>query len=96
MYNPWDYVPFIGLAINQDVTKTPIVTKMVESAVMAVAATGFAMYVGVELLKQDVSAVRESITKLDHKIEKLDEKVERIRSDIYVPRVHSSDRNQSG
>lgn len=86
VYSLVDYIPFVGLAINHDATRTPIVTKLIETAIMAAVAAGFATYIGVELLRQDVTSLKTSLDKLDSKIEKLDEKVERVRSDLYVPR----------
>ena len=82
-----EYVPFISLMAGRPSSQTPLFTKLLETAIMSAVAGAFATYVGVELLKSDVSQLKTSIKEVDGKVEKLDDKVERIRRDLYVPRA---------
>lgn len=73
-----DYLPFVALVVNNP-RQTPFVTKMMETAVMSCVAAGFATYIGVELLKVEITNIKAAI-------QTVDAKVERIRNDMYVPR----------
>ena len=49
------YIPFFGLFAVRNTVGTPLITRLLEMAVMAAVAAGFATFVGVEILKKDVS-----------------------------------------
>lgn len=84
------YIPFIGLIANNPNVKTPFGTKMAETAIMSVVAGGFALYVSVEVIKSELTAIKVSMEKrfdnIEIKVEQVDSKVERVRGDLYIPR----------
>lgn len=85
--HPWaEYMPFVGLAAGKPIGSTPIITRMVETAIMSVVAGAVGIYVGVEVIKNDLQYLKQGVTETNVKIEKLEAKVEQIRSDLYVPR----------
>lgn len=91
-------IPFIGLAVARAKDmQTPLSTRLFETVVMSAVAGGFATYVGVKLLEQDILTIKnsmyeikQSVDKFDQKLEenttKLDQKLEQVRRDVYVPR----------
>lgn len=81
-----EYLPFVTLMAGQPASQTPIVTRMIETAVMACVAGAFATYIGVELLKVEIVNIKNAIEKVEEKVEKIDGKVERIRTDLYIPK----------
>lgn len=83
-----DYLPFVTLMAGQPSHQTPIVTRLIETAIMSCVAGGFATYIGVEMLKVEIANIKTAIHQVDDKVGKVDEKIERVRSDLYVPRGH--------
>ena len=73
------YVPFFSLITNRPPLSTPIITRIIETVAMSAVAGLVGMYVGFEVIKNDISVLKASI-------EKIDVKVEQIRHDLYVPR----------
>lgn len=65
---------------------TPLVTRLIETLIMSAVAGGFATYVGLKVLEQDVGSIKDSITKIEASMDKIDQKIEKVRSDMYVPR----------
>lgn len=85
--HPWaEYMPFIGLMAGKPIGSTPIFTRMIETAIMSVVAGAVGIYVGVEVIKNDLAYLKAGVSETNAKIEKLEAKVEQIRSDLYVPR----------
>lgn len=83
-----DFLPFVTLMAGNPSNKTPMVTRMIEMAIMSCVAGGFATYIGVEMLKVEIANIKTAIHQVEEKVEKMDGKVERIRSDLYIPRSH--------
>lgn len=92
-----DWIPFIGLMAGAPSFHTPFITRMIEAAIIGIAGSAVAVYVGVAQMKVEttnlntnlnsaIRDVKEQIQKVDDKVEKVDEKIERVRGDIYVPR----------
>lgn len=85
--HPWaEYVPFLGLAAGRPIGSTPIFARMAETAIMSIVAGGVGIYVGVEVIKNDLAYLKQGVNETNTKIEKLETKVEQIRHDLYVPR----------
>lgn len=80
-----DFIPFIGLMVSPP-RNLPIVTKLLETAIMSAVAGAFATYIGVEMLKVEIVNIKSAIHEVEKKVEKVDEKIERVRGDVYVPR----------
>lgn len=80
------YIPFMSLMAGNP-QNTPLITKMIETAVMSVVAGAVGVYVGVEVIKNDLTYLKAGISETNQKVEKLDEKVEQLRRDLYVPRA---------
>jgi outer membrane murein-binding lipoprotein Lpp len=80
----FEQLPFVALAMGK--VERPLYTKLFETAIMSVVAGAVGVYVGVEVIKNDLTYLKAGVTETNHKIEKLEEKVEQIRSDLYVPR----------
>lgn len=81
-----DYVPFLGLAAGKPIGSTPMFTRMVETAIMSIVAGAVGLYVGVEVIKNDMQYLKSGVAEVNTKVEKLESKVEQIRHDLYVPR----------
>lgn len=81
-----DYIPFMGLISGKTQMATPLTTRLVETAIMSAVAGAFATYVGVEIIKVEISTLKSSIHKVEEKVEQVDNKLERVRSDLYIPR----------
>jgi hypothetical protein len=81
-----DVIPFLGLAMAKGTPNSPLMTRLIETAIMSVIAGGFATYLGVKLLEQEMTGIKGSIVRIEASVEKIDNKLERVRSDIYVPR----------
>lgn len=80
------YIPFLGLIAKDPKIQSPVSVRLVETAIMSVVAGGFAMYISVEVIKTEMTSLKESIHKVDVKVDQVDNKIERVRSDLYVPR----------
>ena len=80
------YLPFFGLMAGQSNGSTPIITKLLEAAVMSLVTSAIGVYVAVEVLKSDLNYLKSYATETNSKVEKVDAKVEQLRRDLYVPR----------
>lgn len=80
-----DYLPFFSLMTGRP-PATPFITRLIETAVMSVVAGAVGVYVGVEVIKNDLIYIKQGQTEINHKIEQVDSKVEQLRRDLYVPR----------
>tara|TARA_R110000803_G_scaffold210829_1_gene284079 strand:- start:22209 stop:22484 length:276 start_codon:yes stop_codon:yes gene_type:complete len=81
-----NYLPFVGLTMNNMDVKSPFITRMLEAAIMSVVAGGFAMYVSVAIIKTELEQVRNSVTAVAVQVELVNRKIEKVRDDLYVPR----------
>jgi outer membrane murein-binding lipoprotein Lpp len=81
-----EYIPFLGLMTGKTQMATPLTTRLVETAIMSAVAGGFAVYVGVEVLKSDINYIKASIQEVNLKVDKLENNLDRVKSDLYVPR----------
>ena len=85
--HPWaEYIPFLGMTAGKPIGTTPLMTRLIETAIMSIVAGAVGIYVGVEVIKNDLLYLKQGVTETNVKIEKLEEKVEQIRADLYVPR----------
>lgn len=80
------YLPFVGLAMGTDTSKSPMITRMLEAAIMSAVAGGFALYVSVEVIKGELNNIANRVEAVAIQVEKVDQKVERVRNDLYIPR----------
>lgn len=80
-----NYVPFISMMVKQE--KSPLVTKLLETAIMAGLAFGASLYVAVPIIQKEIAVLHRDVEKIEQKVEKIDEKVERIKTDIYKPYI---------
>ena len=80
-----EYMPFFGLAAGHPYGATPIVTRIIETMVMSVVAGAVGVYVGVEVIKNDLMYLKQGVNETNIKIERVDAKVEQIRRDLYRP-----------
>ena len=80
-----EYMPFFGLAAGQPAGSTPIITRIIETMVMSLVAGAVGVYVGVEVIKNDLIYLKQGIAETNIKIERVDTKVEQIRRDLYRP-----------
>lgn len=81
-----EFIPFLGLAAGKPIGSTPMLTRMIETAIMSIIAGAVGVYVGVEVIKNDLQYLKSGVAEVNHKVEKLENKVEQIRADLYVPR----------
>jgi rRNA processing protein Krr1/Pno1 len=82
-----DNIPFIGLAMAKgQMVQTPLMTRLIETLIMSAVAGGFATYVGLKVLEQDMYSIKQSIIKIESSVDKIDQKIEKVRGDMYVPR----------
>lgn len=82
----FDYLPFAALMSGPAPRQTPLIAKLLEAAVMSCVAGGFATYIGVELLKVEITNIKAAIHDVEKKVETIDSKIEKVRGDLYVPR----------
>ena len=80
-----EYMPFLGLAAGHPSGATPIVTRIIETLIMSMVAGAVGVYVGVEVIKNDLMYLKQGVNETNIKIERVDEKVEQIRRDLYRP-----------
>ena len=85
-YNFINYLPFVGLTMDNMDVKSPFITRMLEAAIMSVVAGGFAMYVSVAIIKTEIDQLRISVTMVATQLEQVNHKIEKVRDDLYVPR----------
>ena len=64
-----------------------MITKVLETAIMAALAFGASLYVAVPIIQKEIAVLHRDVDKIDEKVEKIDQKVERIKSDIYKPYI---------
>ena len=88
MTPPWitffEQFPFVALAMGR--VERPLATKLIETAVMSIIAGAVGVYVGIEVIKNDLQYLKQAVTETNVKIEHVDTKVEQLRRDLYVPR----------
>ena len=85
--HPWaEYLPFVSLVAGKPIGTTPIFARMVETAIMSIVAGAVGVYVGVEVIKNDLQYLKTGVSEVNTKVEKLENKVEQIRADLYIPR----------
>lgn len=80
-----NYIPFVSLMITEE--KSPMVTKLLETGIMAALAFGASLYVAVPIIQKDIDVLQRDIQKIDAKVDKVEDKVERIKADIYKPYI---------
>lgn len=79
-----NYVPFMSAIIK---TKpTPISTRLIETAIMALVAGGLSIWVAVPVIQKDLETLRQDVRRVDLKVDNVGSKVEKLRSDLYEPR----------
>tara|TARA_R110000822_G_C15338773_1_gene495885 strand:- start:12202 stop:12477 length:276 start_codon:yes stop_codon:yes gene_type:complete len=81
-----NYLPFVGLTMNNMDVKSPFITRMFEAAIMSAVAGGFAMYVSVAIIKTEIDQLRVSVFAVATQVEQVNRKIEKVRDDLYVPR----------
>lgn len=81
-----EYLPFISLMAGHPAGSSPLFTRIVETAIMSIVAGAVGIYVGVEVIKNDLLYIKDGIRATNVKVDQVDAKVEQIRRDLYVPR----------
>jgi hypothetical protein len=69
-----EYIPFIGAIIGHQET-SPLLTSLIEKAIIATAAAGMAVYVGYKVLENDVNNIKGQLAATTLKIDRLDDRV---------------------
>lgn len=80
-----NYIPFISMTVKQE--KSPLITKLLETAVLAAVAFGVSLYVAVPLIQKEIQILQRDIEKIEIQVEKIDSKIERIKADVYKPYI---------
>ena len=64
----------------------PVITRVIELAIVSVCTGTLGAYIGVQMLEKDVSSLKENQYVLLNKIERIDHRLDAIRSDLYIPK----------
>ena len=74
---PPEWMPFICLLTGKVVRK-PMITRLVESLVLGIVSAGLMLYVGHQVLQNEVSNIKQAITRMERNVERLDDRFARV------------------
>lgn len=84
------YIPFLSLAFGQEGEHSPMITRLIEAAIIAAVSTGGSLYITVQVLSSQFESLSGQVEKLDDKVERYHrdttEDIRSMRRDLYIPR----------
>lgn len=83
------YLPFVNLIVSRGMPDAPppMVTSIIEKAIVAIIAGGMGAYVSIKVLESQFIGLKEQVTAVSNQVERVNSKVEKLRDDLYIPRI---------